>query len=45
MKQTQPLYFIGRARAYKVLGNTSASKADALKAKQMGGNVPADLLQ
>lgn len=45
MKQTQPLYFIGRARAYKQLGNNAASKTDALKAKQMGGDVPADLLQ
>lgn len=45
LKETQPLYYIGRARAYKQLGNTIASKADAVHAKQMGGDVPADLLQ
>ncbi|MBI3718082.1 MAG: tetratricopeptide repeat protein [Sphingobacteriales bacterium] len=45
LKETQPLYYIGRARAYKQLGNVIASKADAMHAKQTGGDVPADLLQ
>lgn len=45
MKNTQPLYFIERARAYKATGNALGAKNDIAQVQRMGGKVPPDLLQ
>ena len=45
LKNTQPLFYLARSKAYRKLGNVSASVNDARQAKQMGADVPPELLQ
>ncbi|HET9057363.1 MAG TPA: hypothetical protein VFN30_11020 [Chitinophagaceae bacterium] len=45
LKNTQPLFFIERAKSYKALGNNIASKNDVMQAQKMGAKVPPELLQ
>ena len=45
LKNTQPLFYLARSKAYRKLGNVSASVNDARQAKQMGADVPTELLQ
>jgi len=44
LQPNDPKYFIVRSQLYRRLNNVAASKADAQKAKEMGGNVPPELL-
>jgi tetratricopeptide (TPR) repeat protein len=45
LKQTQPLYFAERAKAKFATGDKSGARSDALRAQQMGLNVPPELLR
>ncbi|MFN8236696.1 MAG: tetratricopeptide repeat protein [Chitinophagales bacterium] len=45
LKNTQPMYYIGRANAYRNLGNKDAALRDARQAQQMGAQVPPEYLQ
>ena len=45
LKNTQPLFYLARSKAYRKLGNVSASVNDARQAKQMGADVPPELFQ
>ncbi len=41
----EPKFFVERSKARKATGDIAGARTDAIQAQQMGGNVPADLLQ
>lgn len=45
LKNTQPLFYLGRATANRNLGNRDAALRDAKQAQQMGAQVPPEYLQ
>lgn len=45
LKNTQPMYYIGRSTAYRNLGNKEAAIRDARQAQQLGAQVPPEYLQ
>ena len=45
LKNTQALFYLARSKAYRKLGNISASINDARQAQQMGAAVPEELLK
>jgi len=45
LNNTKPVYYLGRAQANKLLGNVQAVSADISLAKQLGAQIPAELMQ
>ena len=45
LNNTKPVYYLGRAQANKLLGNVQAVSADISMAKQLGAQIPAELMQ
>jgi tetratricopeptide (TPR) repeat protein len=45
LKGDQPLYYIWRSKALRMIGKTDAAIKDAQRARELGGQVPDDMLQ
>jgi tetratricopeptide (TPR) repeat protein len=45
LNNTKPVYYLGRAQANKLLGNVQTISADISMAKQLGAQIPAELMQ
>ena len=45
LNNTKPVYYLGRAQANKLLGNVQAVSADISLAKQLGAQIPAELMK